>query len=152
MRWVPVTRRHGSAVATLSLLCALVALGACGRDAPEAADAPVAGVDPPLRFALCTGNVDSVAVIPGQPADQVFGVAVQLEKAASEEFARLTAAHVGRVLEIGFGRRLFVRATIRSSIRSGTVVDSSFADRDQAEQAASEVRANLPAGPCGALS
>ena len=127
------------------LFAAVVALG------------PLAGIevsaeeDPSLRYALCGRNVASVEVVPGGAAGAPFGVAVQLKKAAAEDFARVTHEHVGRTLEVVFATWLFARADIRTKIRSGLIVNQAYSSEAEAEGALRQLKVELPEQPCGVV-
>jgi hypothetical protein len=111
-----------------------------------------AEVDQPLRYALCRQNVASVEVVSGGAAGAPFGIAVQLEKAAAEDFARVTHEHVGRTLEIAFADWLFARADIRSRIRSGLIINQAYSSEAEAEGALRQLKVELPEEPCGVVS
>ncbi len=104
-----------------------------------------------LRYAICTENVASTGIVPGLASGGPVGVAVRLNQPATEEFARLTAAHLGGDLEVVFSRWVFVRSRLRSSIRSGVIASQTFASQADAEGAVRELESVLPAGPCGLL-
>ena len=88
-----------------------------------------------VRFALCAERVAAVEVVPPRKRLPAWSVIVQLTPRASSEFAKLTRRNVGRTLEITAGDDVFVRATLRGAIRSGTIGHAGYQSEAEARDA-----------------
>jgi len=139
-RWV-----GASPLATGLALCAALVALAGGRVAlPAAAGSPAS-----VTYALCTSNLELFQLLPPRRPGEPFAIAAQLDRAATQELARLTEANVGQVLDVVVGEWRFVRGPIRSTLRSGLLVNAAFARRAEAEAWLARLQSDLPEAPCG---
>jgi hypothetical protein len=100
-------------------------------------------------YALCKGNLASLQILPPRKPGESFAIAAQLDRGATKELEGLTQQNVGGSLEIAIGDWTFVRGPIRSALRSGLLVNTAFATRDEAEAWIGKLRSELSESPCG---
>jgi hypothetical protein len=91
-----------------------------------------------VRFELCGRELASVEL--GQfPGPQPWGVLVQLAPADAETFRTATAEHVGALLEITHGARIFVSGRVSGEIRTG-LITATYEKKEDAERSRSALR------------
>ncbi len=83
-----------------------------------------------LQYFISQKKVETAKVFDNK--DGSYSVVIELKEPYKKEFAKLTAKHIGRKLQIVFKKQILVQATIRDEIPSGIMIIGNWTSAEEA--------------------